>query len=147
MSSYIPRELREQVRSDAGYYCGYCQSAEALLAMALEAEHIIPESVGGETIRENLWLACHTCNQHKSTRTQFVDAETDETVPLFNPRTQRWSEHFRWHPSGIRILGITPCGRATVAALQLNNDFAVETRRYWVIAGWHPPTSDQLERR
>jgi hypothetical protein len=28
---------------------------------------------------------------------------------------------------------------ATVEALHLNNDLAVEVRRNWVLAGWHPP--------
>jgi hypothetical protein len=37
------------------------------------------------------------------------------------------------------ILGKTPCGRATIEALQLNNDTAVEVRREWVSVGWHPP--------
>jgi len=40
---------------------------------------------------------------------------------------------------GTRIVGQTPCGRATVVALRLNNDYMVEARRYWVEAGWHPP--------
>lgn len=147
MSSYLSKELRRLIRADAGYYCGYCQCAEHLLAMPLEVEHIIPESSGGETVRHNLWLACHRCNQFKSVRYQFLDQATDVIVPLFNPRTQLWSEHFRWHPSGTKISGLTACGRATVNALQLNNDYAVETRRYWVIAGWHPPTPEQLNLR
>ena len=58
---------------------------------------------------------------------------------MFNPRTQVWSEHFRWSAEGAYIHGITPTGRATVAALQLNNALAVEVRRNWILAGWHPP--------
>jgi hypothetical protein len=61
-------------------------------------------------------------------------------VPLFNPRTQIWSEHFRWDRDGLRIVGQTPIGRATVAALHLSDDpDALEVRSYWVLAGWHPP--------
>jgi hypothetical protein len=40
---------------------------------------------------------------------------------------------------GTRIIGRTPVGRATVEALRLNNEVAVEVRRNWVLAGWHPP--------
>jgi len=58
-------------------HCGYCQSSEARLGMPLETEHIIPESAGGQTIVENLWLACHRCNQFKSNRYQAVDPTTD----------------------------------------------------------------------
>ncbi|RLT34340.1 MAG: HNH endonuclease, partial [Chloroflexi bacterium] len=32
------------------------------------------------------------------------------------------------------------CGRATVEALQMNNQTVVKARRRWVIGGWHPPT-------
>lgn len=144
MSSYVPDSLRQQIRDDAGYYCGYCQSAEDLLAMPLEVEHIIPESAGGETTQSNLWLACHRCNQFKSNRSEAVDVETGKTVPLFNPRTQHWFKHFRWHPSGLHIIGLTVIGRATVESLQFNNDYVVATRTYWVIGGWHPPTLEQL---
>jgi hypothetical protein len=42
-------------------------------------------------------------------------------------------------PHGTQIIGLTSIGRATVAALQLNNELAVEVRRNWVLAGWHPP--------
>lgn len=64
---------------------------------------------------------------------------TSTMVPLFNPRTQIWNEHFLWSPDGILIIGLTPIGRATVEALQLNNEVAVEVRRNWVLAGWHHP--------
>jgi hypothetical protein len=61
-------------------------------------------------------------------------------VPLFNPRTQVWAEHFGWSDDGIRIIGSTPIGRATVVALHLSDDpDAITVRSYWVLAGWHPP--------
>jgi len=61
-------------------------------------------------------------------------------VPFFNPRTQNWHKHFHWSFDGTLIVGDTPYGRATIEALQLNNEYVVEARRAWVIAGWHPPT-------
>jgi hypothetical protein len=40
----------------------------------------------------------------------------------------------------VRILGRTPTGRATVAALHLADDpDAFVVRSYWVLAGWYPP--------
>jgi hypothetical protein len=63
-------------------------------------------------------------------------------MPLFNPRTQSWFEHFEWATDGIRILGTTAVGRATVVALHLSDDpDALEVRSYWVQAGWHPPSA------
>ena len=68
------------------------------------------------------------------------DPATGQTTRLFNPRTQVWSEHFRWSEDGLRIVGLTPCGRATVAALHLSDDpDAITVRSFWVLAGWHPP--------
>jgi len=60
-------------------------------------------------------------------------------VPLFNPRRQRWLDHFSWSDDGTRVVGITPAGRATVMALRLNNAEIVAARRRWVAVGWHPP--------
>jgi hypothetical protein len=81
------------------------------------------------------------CNNHKGDRTTGVDPETRETVLLFNPRTQNWFEHFRWSEDDLRILGVTPIGRATVEVLHLSDDpDALTVRSYWVLAGWHPPT-------
>ena len=139
MASYIPVTLQQQVREDAGRRCGYCLSSETVTGIPLESEHLIPESIGGPTTRENLWLACHRCNKFKSNRTEAKDPLTQEVVLLFNPRVQTWREHFQWSGDGTRVTGMTPCGRATVDALQMNNDYVVEARRFWVFAGWHPP--------
>ena len=105
----------------------------------LEVEHIIPRAHGGSDDETNLWLSCSLCNRAKGSQTDARDSVTGETCALFNPRAQVWREHFRWDAEGARILGFTPTGRATVEALRLNDDLAVEVRRNWVLAGWHPP--------
>jgi hypothetical protein len=64
---------------------------------------------------------------------------TGQRVRLFDPRRQQWAEHFIWSQEGTQIFGQTPCGRATVTALQLNFTPALLTRGTWVDAGWHPP--------
>ena len=50
-----------------------------------------------------------------------------------------WSHHFAWSDDRIRIVGLTPIGRATIQALKLNNAFLIEARKWWVEAGWHAP--------
>ncbi len=72
--------------------------------------------------------------------TEAVDPETGSLVPLFNPRTQVWTEHFSWDKDGTDIIGQTPTGRSTVVALSLNNELRIRARALWVEAGWHPPT-------
>ena len=94
----------------AGHRCGYCQSDELLTGIPLSTEHIIPIAAGGETVRENLWRSCRPCNELKGARTHAEDPETNERVRLFNPRTQLWSEHFRWDEDGALIIGLTPEG-------------------------------------
>ncbi len=138
-STYISIELQQQVRADAERQCGYCRHPESLLGMPLEFEHLIPLSGGGQTARSNLWLACRRCNQFKGGRFEAIDPQTNQLVPLFNPRAQRWTDHFVWSSDGTQIFGLTPIGRATVQAVHLNNDYAVETRCFWVEAGWWPP--------
>ncbi|MEL6606215.1 MAG: HNH endonuclease signature motif containing protein [Cyanobacteria bacterium J06614_10] len=142
MSRYISTELSQRVRVAAQNRCGYCLSPQRLVMARLEIEHIIPLIKGGTNDESNLWLACPLCNGHKSSKTEATDPKTKATLPLFNPRTQVWSEHFRWSDSGTRVIGITPTGRATVSALCLDSDSdAIEVRQYWVEAGWHPPES------
>lgn len=79
------------------------------------------------------------CNVYKGEKAHAIDDVTAEFVPLFNPRTQNWLQHFRWSSDGTMVDGLTPCGRATVEALQLNNKWAIDARRNWVSVGWHPP--------
>jgi len=102
-------------------------------------DHILPVSKGGETSFENVCLACRSCNEFKSDSTNAVDSLTGETMPLFNPRLQRWNQHFVWSSDGTRVEGITAIGRATVVRLRMNNPVIVVARRRWVISGWHPP--------
>jgi HNH endonuclease len=141
MSRYIPADISQRVREAAKNRCGYCLSPQRLVMARLEIEHMIPLAKGGTNDEINLWLACPLCNGHKADKTHAKDPETGETCPLFNPRTQSWNEHFCWSEDGTQIKGLTPMGRATVVALKLDCDTdAIEVRRYWVAAGWHPPT-------
>ena len=102
-------------------------------------EHLHPEALGGTDDEENLWLACRLCNGSKGVQTHGRDPITGRRVKLFNPRRQHWKRHFTWNADGTRIIGLTVCGRATIAALKLNNLLAINVRREWVKAGWHPP--------
>ena len=131
--------MRAQVLADAGGRCGYCLSSEEITGTPLEIEHIVPEALGGLTTQGNLWAVCRYCNLLKSDQVAVVDPDTTEFTALFNPRTQRWSDHFVWSEGGLYIRGRTPIGRATVVVLDLNRALLVRARAYWMSAGWHPP--------
>ena len=135
----ISERLREQVSLADRNRCAYCQTSEANCGIPLTIDHIQPISKGGETSFENLCLACRPCNEFKATLTIAEDPLTGETVPLFNPRTQSWSEHFRWSADATRVEGLTAIGRATIIALRMNREAILATRARWVWGGWHPP--------
>jgi hypothetical protein len=140
MRKKIPPEIAQHIREAAHHRCGYCLSPQHLVMARLEIEHITPLAKGGTDDESNLWLACPFCNGHKGDKTSAIDPQTKVSVALFNPRSQNWFDHFRWSEDGLYILGLTNTGRATVEALHLSDDpDALTVRRYWVVAGWHPP--------
>ena len=112
-------ETTRQVVARANDRCEYCRMHQSLQGATFHIEHITPQSAGGPDTPDNLALACPGCTLGKSNRTAVPDPETETTVPLFNPRTQRWADHFAWDER--RVVGRTPTGRATVAALNLNH--------------------------
>lgn len=139
--SNLSENLRTSVRQRAGNRCEYCLSHQDYIMGWLQIDHIYPIAKGGEDREDNLCLSCELCNQYKWTKTEELDPESGVRVQLFNPRQQKWQEHFVWTEDGTRIMGMTACGRATVLALKLNNSLAVTVRRNWVKAGWHPPVT------
>lgn len=138
-SAYVPVELRKIVCRQGGGRCGYCLSSELVTGTEMDLDHLTPTSLGGLTTEENLWPACSRCNSYKGDRVSARDPTSGDRVPLFNPRTQNWNKHFLWEDSGVRIVGLTAIGRATVVALRLNRSSLVNARRLWVSVGWHPP--------
>lgn len=140
----VGRRLRAQVLAEAGGRCGYCRSSEEITGAPLEIEHMVPAARSGPTRRENLWAACRQCNALKGERVTADDPTTGTGTALFNPRAQRWDEHFAWQAGGALIAGLTPTGRATVAALGLNRPLLVRARQRWIAAGWHPPAEPTL---
>lgn len=139
-SPHIPRALRARVAAQGRHRCGYCLTQETVVGVPMEIDHIVPTSLDGPTIEENLWLACSSCNEYKGAQVTGRDPETESIANLFNPREQSWSEHFVWTRRGDRVVGMTPTGRATIAILRLNRPLLVQARRRWVTAGWHPPS-------
>jgi hypothetical protein len=91
----------------------------SLQGATFHVEHVVPRCKGGDSQLENLAWCCPSCNLHKSDRVEFADPAGGSVAPLFHPRRMRWHEHFEWE--GFRLVGRTPVGRATVAALDLNH--------------------------
>lgn len=133
----VPAGLRAEVISRAGNRCEYCQLSQLGQEAAFHIDHVVPRAADGPTAIENLALACVSCSLRKLARQVGIDPESGFQVPLFNPRTQVWEEHYRW--SGEIVVPITPTGRATVAVLAMNRPAIVAIREEERFRGRHPP--------
>lgn len=135
----VEEQIILKVRADSR--CEYCQCLAEYSAQSFVCEHIIPVAKGGETLLDNLCYACGGCNGYKYTKTDGLDPVSKVSAPLFNPRTQKWHEHFRWSHDYLHVVGLTPTGRATVLALKLNRQAVINIRTLLLMAGKHPPST------
>lgn len=99
MSSVSPA-LRSRVRRRARGLCEYCRCSEELTGHDFTVDHILPEARGGKTRAPNLCWCCFWCNNFKHARTEVPDPRTGQRVPLFNPRSDVWDDHFQWDARG-----------------------------------------------
>ena len=133
---HVPAHLRRFVVDRSGERCEYCQLSQVGQEAAFHIDHIRPVAAGGETVAKNLALACVSCSLRKSARQTAFDPETKTEVSLFNPRRDVWLEHFQWN--GVRVVGLTATGRATVETLALNRQLILAIRLEETTLGRHP---------
>lgn len=136
MASDIAPEVREQMAERAAYRCEYCLLPQAVVLHKHEPDHIVPRQHGGEAELSNLALACLRCNRYKGPNVGSFDPLTDQLVPFFNPRTQRWDHHFQLEGAEIRPL--TPEGRVTVKIMRMNDEDRMEEQQQLIQAGLYP---------
>lgn len=123
--TYISAELRRLVMARAQRRCEYCLIHEEDTFFGFQIDHIISEKHGGTTSPDNLAQACAACNASKGSN--IAALENGKLVPLFHPRKDRWSDHFRFE--GPRIEGLTEVGCATVRLLGFNHPRRLDERR------------------
>jgi HNH endonuclease len=123
----ISAALRRQVRERASERCEYCLLAELKAFFPHEPDHIIAQKHGGRSVLNNLALACFDCNRFKGSDIASVDPDSGVITPLFNPRVDHWTEHFRLDRG--RIIPLSAVGRTTERLLRLNLSHRVEIRR------------------
>lgn len=131
-------DLATAVPARAGFLCEYCRLPDSVEHVQFELEHIIPLQHDGPTTLSNLAYACQHCNRHKGPNLSGIDRESTRprVVRLFNPRRQRWADHFAW--DGPLIVGRTSNGRATVSVLKMNDRAWVLLREQMLAEGWNP---------
>lgn len=133
----IPNHLRRLVIERAGGRCEYCLIHQDDRPETHPIDHILALRHGGPTVKENLALSCAICNTNKGSDLAALDPLNGEIVPLFNPRTHNWEDHFAL--SGAQIIGQTAIGRATVSLLRLNDEVRLRYRQSLIDAGRYSP--------
>lgn len=136
MSRKIPQNLRNTVAQRAGYRCEYCLTSEADSVIAFEVDHIFPVKHGGPTSLENLAYTCIICNRQKGSNIATAEYPSRQFISLYNPRTDKWTEHFDL-AEGL-IIAKTEIGAATIKVLDLNHVERIMERQLQIRSGSYP---------
>ena len=133
----ITPQIRQLVRQPAEGLCEYRHIADAPFqaATGFNIEHINPKAGYSDNDPnrdhpDNLCWACPKCNSYKGDSTAGMDPETGAMTRLFNPREDKWSEHFV--AKGAWIVGTTSIGKTTVEVLRINEEGRVRSRLAWL---------------
>lgn len=132
----IPATLRRAVIARSRNHCEYCHLSQLGQEATFHIDHVLPVAAGGQTHADNLALACVSCSLRKGARRFAADPSDGQETALFNPRRDSWHEHFSWE--GVRLLGLSAIGRATIAALEMNRPVIIAIRAEEEILGRHP---------
>jgi hypothetical protein len=127
---------RDLVRQRAGNRCEYCLHRQEHTETRHHVEHIIAKQHLGRDDPSNLALACIHCNSHKGPNLTGIDPDSSLIAPLFNPRLDRWQDHFTMR--GAFIVGISPTGRTTVYVLAMNARHRLNVRAELIAQGLFP---------
>jgi HNH endonuclease len=136
MNRYIPDYLRKLVANRALHRCEYCHIHEEDLFFVYQIDHIISLKHEGLTEANNLAYACSMCNQNKGTDLGTYITGSKRLVRLFNPRKDKWIEHFEVQDG--EIIAKTRIAIATIKVLDLNNIDRVILRQGLISIGRYP---------
>jgi len=124
------------VRARANGICEYCRLPEAYSELNFVIDHIIAKQHRGRSAATNLAFACPFCNRHKGPNVGGIDPLTRRHARLFNPRKDRWQDHFKWRAA--RLIGLTGIGRTTIVVLAMNHQNQLRIRRSLIRDGLFP---------
>jgi len=143
MARWISTELRQTIADRAKQLCEYCLIAEADTFYGCEVDHIISIKHSGSTAPDNLAYACALCNRAKGSDIGSI-ATSGEFTRFFNPRTDRWSEHFRLE--GATIQPLTRIGEVTARIFGFNESARLHEREEMIRFGTYPGEADSRMR-
>jgi HNH endonuclease len=136
VASDVSDSLRQFVANRAGNRCEYCLLHADNAYFRHQVDHILSRKHGGLSISSNLALACIRCNAWKGTDLGTIELKGGLLIAFFNPRQDKWLEHFVCR--GALIEPLTPRGEVTARLLRFNLDKRVAERRLLISAGRYP---------
>ena len=135
MARWISAELRQTIADRAKTLCEYCLIVESDTFYGCEVDHIISLKHGGSSEPENLAYACALCNRAKGSDVGSVST-SGEFTRFFNPRIDRWAEHFRLE--GASLQPLTTIGEVTARILGFNDSARLHEREEMIRFGKYP---------
>ena len=127
MRKPLSTRLKEQVARRADFCCEYCRLDELTSFYTFHVDHIKSIKHGGLTKADNLAYCCPDCNFFKGTDIATSLTDEDELIRFFNPRKDKWGEHFDLVEAAI--IGKTPIGVATEKIFKFNEPERLIFRR------------------
>ena len=134
MSSKISKAARKLIASRANFRCEYCRKPEIIANFGFHVEHIIGRQHGGTDRLSNLAYACSWCNWKKGPNIATILFEGGDLLPLFNPRTNIWHEHFKVE-EGL-LIEKTDIAKGTIKLLAMNTVELILERKALAEAGY-----------
>lgn len=125
--------MRKHVSERAGLRCEYCHFPEAYSYFTYHIDHILSLKHGGSSDFDNLAYACSICNRNKGSDLGTIVEGEPGLIRFFNPRQDRWSDHFSCNKNGV-IQPVTTIEEATIKILDFNHGESVLERRLLIEA-------------
>jgi len=108
MPDSVSKAQRREIARRAEGKCEYCLTPEWILLAGCEVDHVISRKHGGNSDQSNLAFSCARCNRAKGADIGSLLEANGEFCRLFNPRVDRWEDHF--FLEGSQIAGTTDIG-------------------------------------
>ena len=122
--------------SRADHLCEYCLIHEGHTYFGCQVDHIISEKHGGPTEADNLAYACVFCNRAKGSDIGSMLWPVGQFTRFFNPRCDRWADHFALEQ--VTIVALTEIGKTTARILNFNHSDRLVERRVLYDVGKYP---------
>lgn len=139
---YLSQEVRRFVSQRANDLCEYCLIHVGDTALGCAVDHVISLKHGCSNEPDNLAYACVFCNRYKGSDIGSIIWSTQEFVRFYNPRRDRWSEHFQLQDT--TIAPTTEIGDVTARILGFNHAERLLERQILIAQKKYPHPKAQL---